>query len=106
MKLLHEITRAARSKHTHIIGGTGRGKSKLLELLVRHDIENPDCGTCVLDPHGTLATDISRYVAEDAPWLAKRIVVIDPNDLANVVGFNPLVHVDDQSINYFAMATV
>ena len=80
-----------RQKHIHIIGASGKGKSKLLEQLIRHDLNNPDVGACVIDPHGLLIHDILGYVSHVRPSLAKRIVLFSPaTQTENVVGFNPI----------------
>src|SRR5205807_343064 len=47
----------ARSMHMYVCGGTGVGKSKFLESLIRQDILNwrdSHCGMLLLDPHGSL----------------------------------------------------
>jgi DNA helicase HerA-like ATPase len=54
--------REARDKHLYICGGTGTGKSKFLENLIRQDIANWEksgCGMLVLDPHGSLYVNVS-----------------------------------------------
>lgn len=81
-----------RQHHTHIIGSTGTGKSKFIELLVRHDLENPDAGLCLLDPHGSLYEDVLHYVAHERPELAERLVLFNPaQETECVIGFNPVV---------------
>ena len=39
--------------HMHVIGGSGKGKSKFLEHILRQDIHEAQ-GLCLLDWHGTL----------------------------------------------------
>lgn len=81
-----------RQHHTHIIGSTGTGKSKFIELLVRHDLENPDAGLCLLDPHGSLYEDVLHYVAQERPDLADRLVLFNPaQETEHIIGFNPVV---------------
>lgn len=85
------FTKKQRENHTHVIGSTGTGKSKFLELMIRQDIENRNCGMCLLDPHGKLYEDILAYVATTKSSLADRIVTFNPfNDLDSIVGFNPI----------------
>src|SRR5690349_24683451 len=42
-----------RTRHVHIVGASGTGKSTLLFIMIRQDIENGS-GIAVLDPHGDL----------------------------------------------------
>lgn len=80
-----------RQYHTHIIGSTGKGKSKLLELLIRNDIENKNTGICVIDPTGRLYKDILQYVSLHAPYTADRFVLLDfSKEDQFFAGFNPI----------------
>lgn len=88
--------------HTHLIGSTGTGKSKLLELILRQKIFDRSHGFCLLDPHGKLYNDLLRYIAHECPHLADRIILFNPaGEPDNVLGFNPLQKVlnPDGSIN-------
>ncbi|MBO6792095.1 MAG: type IV secretion system DNA-binding domain-containing protein [Dinoroseobacter sp.] len=88
---LFGFTPKHRQNHTHILGSTGTGKSKFLELLLRQDVQNRGCGVCLIDPHGKLYQDILTYIATEKSTLADRLVLFNPfNDLENVIGFNPL----------------
>src|SRR5262249_8453248 len=78
-----------RSRHVHLIGASGPGKSKLLESLIRKDIL-AGRGLCVIDPHGTLADAIVKFCASRQLQSARRIHVIEPADGEWCVGFNPL----------------
>ncbi len=71
--------------HWLIVGGTGRGKSKLLESRMRYHIDN-NHGLILLDPHGTLYDDILAYVT--AAGYRNRVILINPNDGENSVGLN------------------
>ena len=51
-----------RSSHMHVLGASGRGKSKFLEHLIRQDVLNGN-GVCIIDPHGTLVEAIVRWCA-------------------------------------------
>src|SRR2546425_9684616 len=56
----------ARAKHLYIVGGTGVGKSKECEYLIRQDIVNwaaSECGLMLLDPHGNLYDGIIEWLA-------------------------------------------
>src|ERR1051325_1316478 len=58
--------RNLRDKHLYVCGGTGTGKSKFLEFLIRQDIanwRNSKCGVLVLDPHGSLYDSLIEWLA-------------------------------------------
>lgn len=73
--------------HTLVVGGTGRGKSKLMELMIRHHLKSGH-GMLILDPHGYLYEDVLAY-ASDA-GLKNRLVLVNPNDTSYSVGLNVL----------------
>jgi len=85
------LTTSDRQHHMHVIGSTGTGKSKFLELLLRQDITNKKAGLCLLDPHGSLYDEIVLYAATRHPRLAERIILFNPaKEVENVIGFNPI----------------
>jgi hypothetical protein len=73
------------SLHWLVVGGTGRGKSKMLELRIRYHIEHNQ-GLLLLDPHGTLYEDVLSYVT--AAGYRSRVVLVNPNDTEHAVGLN------------------
>lgn len=73
-----------RLKHTHIIGGTGTGKSTLILQLIKQDIE-AGRGVCVLDPHGDLIESVISLIPKDR---ISDVLVIDPADADFPVSFN------------------
>jgi hypothetical protein len=75
-----------RTRHTHIIGASGTGKSTLLFNLIRQDIENGE-GVAVLDPHGDL---IDRILGIIPSKRIDDVVLVDPSDAEYSVGFNIL----------------
>lgn len=85
------IKRLDRRRHLYIVGKTGSGKSKLLELLLIADIQNGQ-GCCLLDPHGDLAEGLLKYVPTER---IKDVVYINPADRDFPIGFNPLEPVED-----------
>lgn len=91
----------ARENHTHVLGSTGTGKSKLLEYMLRQDILNRKAGLCLLDPHGSLYDELMLFASHRYPNLADRIVTFHPaRDIDHVVGFNP-VSTDMSRMDYF-----
>src|SRR5664280_69338 len=75
-----------RTRHTHIIGASGTGKSTLLFNLIRQDIENGE-GIAVLDPHGDLIDRICGIIPAER---IDDVVLLDPADESHSVGFNIL----------------
>src|SRR5688572_27325558 len=51
-----------RTTHMHVIGGSGTGKSKFLEWMIRSDLRDGR-GLCLIDWHGTLYNDVLRSCA-------------------------------------------
>ncbi len=85
------IKREDRRRHLYAVGKSGSGKSKLLELLIREDLENGE-GVGVLDPHGDLVDAVLRFVPEHR---IKDVILFDPSDTEFPIAFNPLEAVDD-----------
>ena len=75
-----------RTRHTHMIGASGTGKSTLLFNLIRQDIENGE-GIAVLDPHGDLIDRICGIIPSNR---IDDVVLVDPSDAEYSVGFNIL----------------
>jgi hypothetical protein len=75
-----------RTRHIHLIGASGTGKSTLLLNMIVQDIQKGD-GVAVLDPHGDLIDTVLRHIP---PHRAQDVVLIDPADEEFPVGFNVL----------------
>jgi hypothetical protein len=85
------LSRAERDKHLYICGGSGMGKSKLLEHLVRQDIvnwRNSKCGVLLLDPHGNLFDNIIKWLAFHK--LERPIIPIDLRQDDSIISYNLL----------------
>jgi hypothetical protein len=83
--------RTARDKHLYLCGGTGTGKSKFLESLIRQDIMNwrkSRSGVIVLDPHGSLYDSLINWLA----WhnIDRPVIPIDLRQDEWVVSYNLL----------------
>src|ERR1035437_723495 len=87
-----------RTRHMHIIGASGTGKSTLLFNLIRQDIENGE-GIAVLDPHGDL---IDRILGIIPPERINDVVLVDPSDEQFSIGFNILSAHSDLEKNLLA----
>ena len=65
------------AEHMAIYGGTGKGKSKFVELMLRQIIDQGR-GACVIDPHGDLVEvwEVGRghQMDSDGPKLVKLTV--------------------------------
>jgi len=86
------IKREDRRRHLYVVGKSGTGKSKMLELLIQSDIMSGQ-GIGVLDPHGDLVDNILRMVPEERK---KDVILFDPSDTEFPIAFNPLEKVDDK----------
>jgi hypothetical protein len=75
-----------RSRHCHILGATGTGKSTLLYNLCKQSIEDGE-GIAVLDPHGDLIDRLLGIIPESR---IDDVVLVDPADEEYAVGFNIL----------------
>lgn len=83
-----------RSTHMHVIGGSGKGKSKFLEWLIRKDIRAGH-GLCLIDWHGTLYRDVLNYLAELRVGLDndfRSVVLLNPSQPDYITGFNPFMN--------------
>jgi hypothetical protein len=83
-----------RFEHMHIVGGSGHGKTQLLQQLLMHDLaalENGRGSIIVIDSQGDMIRAIS-HLAQLSPQsgtdLYKRVVIIDPNDVETPPALN------------------
>ena len=65
-----------RKNHLHVIGGTGTGKTTLLEHMIMSDIEQGH-GIALLDPHGDFVERILCFISEQ---YIDRVVYFNPGD--------------------------
>lgn len=84
----------ARFEHTHIVGGSGHGKTQLLQLqIVRDLIESAADGRSIvlMDSQGDLIRTISSlsFLAPGDPsGLSDRVMIIDPTDVEYPAALN------------------
>ena len=74
-------------RHWHVLGRTGKGKTKALEILARHIIDAQH-GLVVLDGKGDLFEAIRDYCV--ASRCEDRVVIVDPTEQRWAVGINYL----------------
>lgn len=89
-KFIFGIKRVDRRRHLYVIGKSGVGKTKLLELFIRQDISYGH-GLCLIDPHGDIVDTILDYIPEER---IEDVCIIDPGDIDFPASFNPLANVD------------
>lgn len=75
-----------RSRHVHIIGASGTGKSTLIYNLIRQDIV-AGRGVGLIDPHGDLFDHVLGAIPKER---VGDVVILDPADPEYAVGFNIL----------------
>ena len=83
-----------RATHMHVIGGSGTGKSKFLEWMMRQDLRAGQ-GFCLIDWHGTLYRDVLRYCAQLRIGIEddyRSLILINPSQPDFVTGFNPFMN--------------
>lgn len=84
------LKRSDRIRHMYIIGKSGMGKSKLLELLIRQDIAYGR-GVCLIDPRGAIVRAMLDFIPEER---IDDVCVINPADAAFPLKFNPFAGID------------
>ncbi len=80
------LTAKEREKHVYIVGGTGNGKTTMLENAVLQDIENSK-GVAFIDPHGDAAKKLLQYIPESR---IHDVVYLNPLDIKHPIGLNVL----------------
>lgn len=86
------IPTEARFEHTHIVAGSGHGKTQTLQYLIANDLQAVARGqrsVIVLDSQGDLIQNLA-HLAEFTPdgSLHERLVLIDPSDVEWPVSLN------------------
>src|SRR3990167_365322 len=101
-KYVFGIKRVDRRRHVYIVGKSGVGKSKFLELLVRQDIAYGH-GLCFIDPHGDVIEAILDYIPEER---IDDVVLVDPSDMDWPVSFNPIEKVPPELKHQMAQGLI
>ena len=78
------LTQAERERHIYIIGGTGNGKTTMLQYAIVQDMKAGK-GVAVVDPHGDLADTVLRHIPKDR---IKDVIFFKPRDIAYPIGLN------------------
>jgi hypothetical protein len=85
--------RELRDKHLYVCGGTGTGKSKFLEHLIRQDIKawhKSKSGLLLLDPHGNLYDSLIEWLSWNEKYIDAPIIPIDLRHDDWIVSYNLL----------------
>ncbi len=86
------ISQSIRFEHTHILAGTGHGKTQTLQYLIADDlrrgIEVEAGSVVVLDPHGDLIKTLTRTTFFTENLYGRRTIIIDPSDIEFPIGLN------------------
>lgn len=80
------LTEQERQRHLYIIGGTGNGKTTMLQYQIVQDIQSGK-GIAVVDPHGDMAETLLRHIPEER---MKDVVYFNPDDLEYPIALNLL----------------
>lgn len=79
------LTHEDRFSHMWILGGSGAGKTSLIETLLLYDLRAEDPPSIVLiEPH----SDLVRKLARADLGISDRIIVIDPRDIKHPPALN------------------
>lgn len=80
------LTESERERHVYIIGGTGNGKTTMLQYSIVQDMKSGK-GMAIVDPHGDMAETLLRHVPENR---IQDVVYFNPDDLEYPIGLNLL----------------
>jgi len=80
------LTEKERERHMYVIGGTGNGKTTMLQYSIVQDM-NAGKGLAVIDPHGDMAETLLRHVPKDR---MQDVIYFNPDDLEYPIGLNLL----------------
>ncbi len=85
------------SRHMHLIGSTGSGKTTTILSIVRQILISPYENAClfVIDPMGNLSMELLRWLANTrycTDGVRRRLLYIEPAREDSVMPFNPLMN--------------
>lgn len=82
-----------RRRHLYVVGKSGSGKSKMLELLIQSDLAHGH-GVAIIDPHGDLAEEVLNFVPKDR---INDVLYFNVQDDAYPIAFNPLANITPEN---------
>jgi hypothetical protein len=80
------LSAAERERHVYVIGGTGNGKTTMLQYAIVQDMYSGK-GVAVIDPHGDMAETLLRHIPEER---LNEVIYFNPDDLHYPIGLNLL----------------
>lgn len=89
-----KFAREDRFSHMHVVGGSGAGKTQLLQNLILHDLQSDDPPSLVVvDSQGDLIDKLVHLElfdphSERAPNLSDRLTLITPRDIRHPPALN------------------
>jgi DNA helicase HerA-like ATPase len=89
-----QIPKEIRFEHGHILGGTGHGKTQLLQRMIHEDLlaaREDGRSVVVIDSQGDLINKLVRldlFDPDEPGSLADRLVLIDPSDIEHPAALN------------------
>src|SRR5258708_3273197 len=96
------IPLSTRFEHTHILAGSGHGKTQTLQSLILSDLCGPDVPSMVIiDSQGDMLSKISRLALFET--LGDRLIIIDPRDVEHPPALN-MFDVNLERINRYGAA--
>lgn len=88
-----------RFRHFYVIGQTGTGKSSIMQVMIRQDLQNGQ-GIAIIDPHGQLIEDILPFIPRER---ADDVIYFNPADLERPIGINLLEGETDEEKELVAL---
>ena len=82
-RLPFTVPQRFRFEHTHIVGGSGHGKTQLLQTLILQDVarlQEGKASVIVIDSQGDMIRKIQQL--QTTGGIADRVVIIDPTEIA------------------------
>jgi hypothetical protein len=80
------LSAAERHRHVYIVGGSGNGKTTMLEYAMLQDIRAGK-GLAFIDPHGDSARKLLEYIPKKR---MQDVIYFDPSDYDHPIGINLL----------------
>jgi hypothetical protein len=80
------LTEVERERHMYIVGGTGSGKTTMLQYMIVQDMVSGK-GLAVVDPHGDMAETLLGHVPDNR---IDDVIYLNPDDLSHPIGINIL----------------
>lgn len=99
------INEEARFEHQHILGGTGHGKTQLIQKWIAHDLgiaSRERRSVVVIDSQGDMISKIARLECFHPAYgaLKDRLIIIDPTDVQFPAAINMFAMNEERLASY------